>query len=47
MCRSDTTFLYDILSVDGRFDAHYEPLAKAQKVAKGGGGIGSIKPLFL
>lgn len=35
--RSSTTFLYDILLADPRFDGYYEPLAAAQKQAIGGG----------
>ena len=37
MRRSATTFLYDVLCADGRFDAYYEPLAKAKRAAVGGG----------
>lgn len=35
--RSSTTFLYDILLADPRFDGWYEPLAEAKRTAVGGG----------
>lgn len=35
--RSATTFLFDVLCADGRFDAYYEPLAAARRPAVGGG----------
>ncbi|MBI4881639.1 MAG: sulfotransferase [Planctomycetes bacterium] len=37
MRRSSTTFLFDVLCADGRCRGYYEPLAKAQKQARGGG----------
>lgn len=37
MRRSGTTFLYDVLCADDRFDAYYEPLAPAIRKAVGGG----------
>lgn len=37
MRRSGTTFLYDVLLSDPRFDGYYEPLAKADKPSVGGG----------
>ncbi len=35
--RSGTTFLYDVLLSDPRFDGYYEPLAEATRPAVGGG----------
>lgn len=35
--RSSTTFLYDVLLSDARFDGWYEPLAEAKRTAVGGG----------
>jgi len=37
MRRSGTTFLFDVLSADDRFDTYYEPLAPARRKAVGGG----------
>jgi hypothetical protein len=37
MRRSATTFLFDLLCADGRFDPYYEPLAAAKRTAVGGG----------
>jgi hypothetical protein len=37
MRRSSTTFLFDLLLADGRFNGFYEPLAAARKPAVGGG----------
>ncbi len=46
MRRSGTTFLFDILSADGRFDGYYEPLAKAKRRALGGGSGVSKEDFF-
>jgi hypothetical protein len=35
--RSGTTFLFDVLCADPRFDAYYEPLAPARRKVAGGG----------
>ena len=46
MRRSSTTFLFDILRSEGRYDYYYEPLAAAKKQSRGGGSRISDEDFF-